>query len=307
MTGILYIDGLDVYSLYHVFITESSYRDLIAFPPLKPVDSNDWMEEDGEEFDLSEPVLDTRELSIKFAFCGDENLFSDFFGLFSDRAYHDFNFLDLGKVYRLRLVSQSDMNKSLMLGTFTLRFADDFPLSGYTYVPPQSSLVQKQGYVLDEKDLSEYGLYVLRGSDAEIQKSPAIKKNLLQNIKNQSGAIYDGKTVVFQTKEVKLNCLMRAKTLTEFWRNYNALIFDLIRPKERNLYLDFSIYEYPFYYKNCTVEKFTPIGKIWFQFSLILVFTSFRVDEVGDLLSTEDEEFVTTEQDNYTIDLYYAD
>jgi len=307
MTGNLHIDGLDVYSLYRVFITESGYKDLIAFPPLKSVDSNNWLEEDGEEFDLSDPALDTRELSIKFAFCGDDNLFSDFFGLLSDDAYHDFNFLDLGKTYRLRLVSQSDMNKKPMLGTFTLRFADDFPLSGYMYVPPQSSLFQQQGYILDGKDLSEYGLYILQGTDTEIQKSPATKKNLLQNINNKSGVIYDGETVVFQTKEVKLNCLMRAKTLTEFWRNYNALIFDLTRPEERNLYLDFSIFEYPCYYNNCTVEKFTPIEKIWFQFSLILVFTSFRVDEVGDLLSTEDEIFVTTEQDNYTIDLYYGD
>ena len=271
MTGNLYIDGLDIYSLYRVFITDDGYKELVSFPPLKSVESNNWAEEDGEEFDLSAPVLNTRELSIKFACQGNNNLFSGFIKLLSNKAYHNFNFSEIGKTYRLRLVSHSDMKHSQSLRTFTLRFVDDFPLAGYSYVAPQSNTVYQRGYKLDNRDLSAYGVYVLRGSDDEIQKVPAVKSALLQNIKSQSGAIYDdGGTVVFQTKEVKLNCLMLAYNLTEFWHNYNTLLYDLTRPSERMFHAGSQAY--PCVYKNCSVSNFKPFGKIWFNFILTLLF-----------------------------------
>jgi hypothetical protein len=302
MTGNFYIDNLDVYTLYSIFVTEGSYENLIAFPPLKPVESNEWPEEDGEEFDLSAPVLDTRELSVNFACLGGNERFEGFIELLSDGAYHNFNFVEIGKTYRLRLVSQPDMSQVFTLGVFSLRFADDFPLSGYSYLAPQSNIVPKQGYELDGRDFSEYGVYVLQGSKTEIQKSPVVKKNLLQNINNRSGAVYDGEFVTFQTKEVKLECLMRASTMSEFWRNCNALLFDLARPEERILYVDSIWYEYPCFYKNCSVSDFVPLGKIWFRFSLVLVFTSFRVDGEEFLLASEDGKLIITE-DGLAIDL----
>ena len=279
MTGKLKIDEKDVYLLYGVFVTNNGYKDLLAFPPLKPVESNDWAEEDGEEVDLSAPALDTREFPIRFSFHGNDSNFGAFIELLSDGAYHDFDFSDLGKIYRLRLVSQPDMSLVSTLGVFSLRFADDFPTERYEYADPVSSIVAKQGHELDGKDFSEYGVYILQGSDAEIRKSPPVKRNLLQNFKGENGVVYDGETVFFQTKEVKLNCLMRANDMTEFWRNYNALLFNLTRPGERTLYMDFLMDEYPCYYKNCAVSDFSPNGKIWFQFTLTLVFTAFRVDE----------------------------
>jgi hypothetical protein len=299
MTGNFYIDDLGAYALYGVFITDGGYKDLVAYPSLKSVESNEWAEEDGEEFDLSAPVLGSRELSIRFACRGENEQFGAFVELLSNGAYHDFNFKEIGKTYRLRLVSQPNLSQVSTLGTFSLRFADDFPLSGYSYLAPQSGIVSQRGYELDERDLSEYGVYILQGSETEIQKSPAVKKNLLQDINSQAGAIYDGELVTFQTKEVKLNCLMRANTMSEFWRNYNALLFDLVRPEERRLYLDSTRYEYPCFYKSCSVSDFVPSDKIWFSFSLILVFTSFRVNGEELLLASENDELIITEDKSY--------
>jgi hypothetical protein len=303
MTGNLYIDGKDIYSLCRVLITESGYRELVAFPPLKSVDNNDWAEEDGAEFDLSNPVLDTRELSVDFAFHGNDSRFEDFIILLSDGAYHDFYFTEIDRTYRLRLVSQPDMSQVQTLGKFSLRFADDFPLSGYTYSEPQSNLVSRRGYELDGRDLSDYGVYVLQGSETEIQKVPAVKKNLLQNMKSRTGAVYDSKSVFFQTREVKLNCLMRAETLSEFWKNYNALLYDFSRPDERILFVGSTGAEYPCYYKSCSVSNFVPNGKIWLQFSPVLVFTSFSADSDEFLLASEDGSLIVTEQDDYAINL----
>ena len=70
MINRLFIDGNDAYLQYGVYVTSGGFNELVAFPPLKSVDSNDWQEEDGEEADLSAPVLNTREIQVKFAFGG---------------------------------------------------------------------------------------------------------------------------------------------------------------------------------------------------------------------------------------------
>ena len=54
------MDGNDLYLTYGIFVTEGGWNELIAFPPLKTVDKNEWYEEDGEEADLSNPVLNRK-------------------------------------------------------------------------------------------------------------------------------------------------------------------------------------------------------------------------------------------------------
>ena len=64
MTGQFYIDGIDAYISLGVCIAKGSYNNLVAFPAMKEPDKNDWPEEDGQEFDLSSPTLDTTEVSL---------------------------------------------------------------------------------------------------------------------------------------------------------------------------------------------------------------------------------------------------
>ena len=68
MTGKTFIGGTDIYTAFGAFVTDGGYEDLAQFPPLKAVDYNDWFEDDGIEADLSKPVLDTRTVSVPFAF-----------------------------------------------------------------------------------------------------------------------------------------------------------------------------------------------------------------------------------------------
>lgn len=298
MSGKLYIDGLDAYT-YGIFVTEGGYDELVSFPALKKIDVNDWPEEDGVEPDLSEPALDLKEFAINFASHG-KTLTENFIALISDKAYHTYDFREIGRMYNLRLVSQPNLSLFTNLELFSLQFANDFPFpDNYTYQVPYSTLsIPQTGYILDNRDFTDYGIRVLRGSDAEVIKSPAVKKNLLTNFNKRHGAEYDGEEVVFQTKDVKLNCLMRANTPAEFWRNYNAFLFDLTRPEERSLYVDNTGYEYPCYYKSCNTVTFCPVGKTWFEFTLTLVFISFRVGEVEYLLASEDDFFIVSEEDD---------
>jgi hypothetical protein len=277
MTGRLYIDGKDVYTDFGIAVVESGYNELVAFPPLKTVKSNDWQEFDGIEADLSAPVLNTRDISIKFAVWGDNVKLGALADLLADKAYHTFHCRSIGRKYRLRLVSQPNLEWACRLGFATFRFADDFPLDGYTHLSPTSNITNYGDYAIDDKQLTDYGVRVLQGSLAEIDKSPDIKPNLLRNIGTQSGAAYDNARVTFKSKEVKINCLMRADNINEFWRNHDALLYDLVRPDERRLYVDARGVEYPCHYKSCQTQEFYADGKIWWKFTLTLVFTSYRL------------------------------
>lgn len=306
MIGKLYIDGIDAFDCYGVFVVENGYSALLSWPALKKVESIDWPEEDGIDADLSAPVLDTREFTVSFGTVDTERA-AAMIELLSDKAYHSFDFREIGKVFRLRLVSQPKKNVFYRLEKFDLQLADDFPLTDYTYSAPVSDgSVSQRGYEIDGRDLSEYGVWILEGSDAEIQKCPAAKKNLLQNIGIKSGAIYDGETVVYQPKEVTLKCLIRGDTAI-FWCNYNALLYDLTRPGERCLYVEGIEEEYPCHYKSAKVSKSDVIrGQIWCEFSVTLVFTSFRVTGTEYLLATEDGELLITEDGEYQIDMNYG-
>lgn len=294
MTGRLFIDGRDAYAHYGVFVPEGGYNELAAYPSLKPVKSIDWQEEDGIDADLSEPVLDSKEFSVKFAFTGKG--FRGFLPLLAENAFHTFDFREIGRTRRLRMVSHTNLDAALYPGFLTLRLADDFPLDGYTYAAPASTIPACGDYMLDGRPLTDYGVRVLAGTLAEVEKTPAVKPNLLRNIRSRSGAIYDGGRVTFRQKEVKVKCLMRAATLSELWRNYDALLFDLVRPDERQLYVEATGEAYRCHYKSCSVSEFYGTGKIWLKFTLTLVFTSFRAGR-GDeyLLAAEDGRIVMLE------------
>ena len=298
----LYVDEKDAYANYGICIAENGYDGIIGYPPLKKVNANDWEDEDGIDVDLSSPALDTRNFPIQFVSHGKART-GTFFELISDKAYHSFYFSALDKTFKLRLVSQSNLDTLLGLETFTLQFANDFPVpEEYTYVGPQSNTVYTTGYKLDGIDLASYGVRILKGTIDEVLKSPAVKQKLITNLQRQNGAKYSGDTVNYKTKDVKISCLMRADSLSEFWRNYNALIFDLAKPNERTLYVEKLDMEYPCYYKSSSVVEFYPTDKIWFKFSLVVVFTSFRV-ELYEILSSEIGERIMTEDDNFVTDL----
>ena len=304
MKGRLYIDGNDAYTEYGVYVVKGGWNELIAHPPLKSVESNDWQEMDGIEADLSAPMLDTREIQLKVAFAGLDNRFFTLLELLSDESFHVFECAYIKRTYRLRLVSQPNLAAAKVIGTATLKFADDFPLWGYTYKKPASNVAAYDDYTFDGVNFTTYGVRVLKGTLDEVMKTPTVKTNLLRNISTQAGALYDGKNVSYKSKDVKINCLMRADTLEELWRNYDALLYDLIRPNERKLWVDELGQEFLFYYKSCQVTEFYPTDKIWLQFTLTVTFTAvLRIGDGDVVLASEDKIIIFTQDDENAIDV----
>lgn len=302
LNGRLYIDGLDAYATWGIYVVSRGYNELIAFPSLKTVEYNDWHEEDGIDADLYDPQLNTREAQLNIAGNAGYEQLCEFITHLSDGAYHVFDCRSIGRTYTLRLIQAPSLTINFYnaLDFITLKFADDFPLHDYAYIEPHSTVTTYADYLIDERPLTDYGVRVLEGSLAEILKPAQVKQNLMRNIVTLPGASYDDSRVTFKSKDVKIRCLMRAKSLPELWHNYDALLYDLTRPGERELYVAPLGQSFPCHYKNATVNEFYPDGKIWLDFSLTLTFTrDFRINNDFIILVAEDGSIITTEDEQY--------
>lgn len=298
-TGKLYIDGNDAYLQYGVFVTEGGYNELVAYPPLKAPETNDWSEEDGIETDLESPVLDAREISVKFAITGVLNRYAAFIALLSDRAYHTFDFAEIQRTFRLRMTSCPSQGDIQMLGEITLKFSDDFPMEGYQYQAPATTLAKSDLYTIDGTPITNYGVRILKGTREELTKTAEPKKMLETTSAYRAGKTYDEQGEVhFKAKDIKMYCLIRAETLEDLWHNYLALLHDLIQPQERELYNKQLEQVFPFYYKSCSVTAFYPTEESWLQFTLTLTVTDeMRIDNDDIfILAAQNLDIIITER-----------
>ena len=277
MKGLFYIDGENALTRYSLSIAEGGYNGLVSFPTLKKFDINDWADQNGVEPDLSDLHFSSREITLKL---NGESLTGtmNFIKKLSNQAYHSFRFEELGISLNMRLDSQPSLNTLKELQVFSLIFIVDVsPLEDYTYAAPQGKAFDS-GYALDDLDLSQYGINVLWGSDKEIQKIPAIKKNCQVENDTMDGTLYDNSAVLYAAKDVNLSLLMRTPTIEAFWRNWRALLYNLTRSEGRILRYDFE--DYAAFYKSVTTKEFhiNTTGHIWWKFNLVLCFYDFRIN-----------------------------
>lgn len=308
--GQLYIDGVDAYTTWGVLIVQGGYKGMATMPKLKSIDTNDWHEEDGIEADLSAPVLDGRSFTVSLGVLDVDYGIDAFLSIVCDGAYHTWNFAEAGRTLKLRVISFPDLDSLRLLGTFSVKVSDDFtPFDveedeEYTYIPPASTLGYKNtGFRLDGRDLSEYGIRVIEGTLDTFRKPSDIKENMLRDISTKAGIIYDGKKVTKKNRSVSVNCLMRAASNEEFWRNYDALLYDLSRADERVLSVDALRTELKCYYSGISVSEYVPVlkdfGNAWFEFTLKFTLVGAVGEYSEALLATEASDYVITEDGYY--------
>lgn len=299
MNGGCYIDGVDIYSRFGAKISRRGYNELMTFPSLVTPDSTDWPEEDGLDVDLSEPVLDSKDVDIVF-FAADPDGLINFV---SQPGYHTFNFPSLKREWQLRIDSQSDNKVWLSASSFSLKFVDDFPRRAeeYTSGPGCGVNIPASQYEIDAVSFRDYGIVVSSGYD-ELRKSPTVKQNLTRQFKTSDGKLYDADLVVFNSKEVTFKCSMWASDIDRFWLCYDAFFNDLIKPDERSFYSDDIGEEFPCYYKKMSGTNIVSLfPEVVVEFDLTLVFTVFRVNETEYILATEAGEWIVLEDDGETV------
>lgn len=266
MIGSFNINGIDSYSNFEVLLTERGYNSLVAYPSLKPVDFNDWPEEDGIEADLSNPVLDSKDVSLDLVSKDPYKLELFFAEIFSN-GVNQLEVLD--EQFDLRFTSHPTSKRITNVNVFSLNFKEDKPFSTYSYVGPTSGIDIDQGYSLDGANLNDYRIYVLEGTREELKEHHPNKENLTVSSKYISGIEYDSGIFRQKQKTAKLKLLLHANSLEVFWRNYKAFLFDLKRANERTLTSPEG--EFKFYYNSCQVQKFSYSNTVWCQFDLSIV------------------------------------
>lgn len=286
MDSLVYIDGIDALATYGLRLGDGSLASLIQWAELKDVYANDWHEEDGVEPDLSNPVLDTRKCTLTFVGNATTTQIDEFVALLSDSAYHVVA-NGAGFSYTLRLVANDSLKWVDGLCTLKMTFADDFPLAGYSYSRPSSSIAPDIKYRIDGIPLTTYGANVLEGAHEELLKIPEVKENLLQSLDGVAGVTYDGANVRFKGREVRIPCLMRADRIWELMNNYYALLYDLVRPGGHTFMATPLGKKYAFHYVSQNVRRAYLTGKLWVEFDLVInvyttpsIITTYELDDI---------------------------
>lgn len=313
--GRLFIDNKDAFTEYGVFVERWGYKALIQMPSFKTPDSTEWDEYDGAEFDLTDPVLDSKTFQMQFCVTN-VTMVSDLFFLLSDKSYHIFNFVELGRSFKLRLSQNSTISSKVSLGKFTISLVDDFPPIRYQAgmsnailnqdfprvlnVQPYETSVIKMNvwYDLDDVDFGRMGVNILDGTNQNILKSPNVRENLKVSIKGRSGVEYDDENVFYKARDVQMKVLIHAGDITDFWHRYDSLFTILIQPETRSLLSWEVAMEYECFYKSCQITKFDILnnGHVWCEFTLTLTFVADRPVETEWLLASEDMEWILTEE-----------
>ena len=225
------INTIDIQATYHTYLLDNNYKDLFCFPPLKKLDSNDWAEYYGKEYDTDSPQLDT--ISFSLSFISKSNQYDPFISFLSAQTYNDFHFEELGKSFRLRFVGVRKAKKEQGYITYEATFANDTPLQGYAYIVPNDNL-PPSGFTIDTIDLSKYGIYLLEENESNLLKSYEVKEHLTTNSSTIAGVKYAEHNNVFKERTIELHCYMKQPT-NRFWKLYEALLYNLSQRGERTI------------------------------------------------------------------------
>lgn len=295
-TGSTIIDNKDAYTTYGVIV--SDFREIATWPAIKKPRTVDYPEEDGIRADLSDLKLDSREIDVTFITVSDAANTGALLAALGGTGYHTFEFMDIAKTLQLRYVGQTEHQRFGKIRSISIRLADDKPMDGYTYSAPiMARPVPDQGYQLDGDDFSTWGVRVLDGTDASIEKAPEAKTGLLISEQSQNGSTWDdGQTVRYKEKWMDIKCLLYSASPQEFWNNYLALLYDLTRTGARSITSDTEQTALPCYYERSKVSRFelTDNGAVWCEFTIKMVVTNSKPEADLILFSTQNDEFVET-------------
>lgn len=264
MSNFLLIDGVDVTTQFNVLLAEGCYEGLVGWPEMKSVEGNDWQEADGYEPDLSNPLLESRDVNLKFILKGSVADIDAFYAFLGSKPTRYYNFSELGRAMTLRLVSMPSITYARTFHIIQVQFAADKPLEGYSYAAPISSMNENSEYVIDGKAMTEYGVRVLQGTISSVIKGADVKPLLIRKSSVINGATYDENpllndaddsfdtddyetiggsvegvsanwkrskergSVTYKGRDITLRCHMEGASAS-VWRNYDALLYNLTK------------------------------------------------------------------------------
>jgi hypothetical protein len=228
-SNLLLIDGVDVFTHYGAYLSDGQLASLLELPKLKTPTSTEWADQDGEEYDLATPLLDSRTLSLKFHVRTPEGFFS-LIETLQTGAYHTFYLPQIEQSYTLRLTQTGSLNVTGNLITASLTFSEDTPIAP-TGSPSASPLIPLTGITLDNTDLAYYGMHPIEGIRQSILVPLPQRDALKVTTCNTAGIVlYDSQTVTQKPATVTLPLYVTASTVTDLIRRYQSFLASLLSP-----------------------------------------------------------------------------
>lgn len=300
MTGYCYIDGIDIYTEFGVFIEGDGYDGLLSFPALKEPDKNDWPEEHGIEVDLSEPGLQAQEIIIDFAIIDGRN-WRDFFIFLTSNGYREINIPPLSRSWTLRVSDMPGLEDYDGADIFSIRFVQDMPVISSGYPAANASGVLTSPVSLDGKTLDKYGIIITDGL-GDLERAPRLKKALTRTNSLLNGQLYDTAFIRYAEKEVTFGCCLNTSQMAFFWNLYGGFFGDLLKPGTRSIGYYGKNYK-AYYKKSGNWRLHSHSGEVVCEFDLTLCFTAFSIGADVYLLASEADELIVTEDGLFFIDV----
>ena len=230
------IDGTDIRTL-GMFILRNGSNDFLSFPARRDPDVNDWAEHDGLEADLSDPAFEAKKVSVQlYISAPDETTFKQRLTALETMhfaaGYRTVLVKEFGKTFQLRFLGFSGYSQKGGLakygrnsGRLAVEYMMDDPVQMFN---PTLSLPQGEGasathIQLNGVDLSQYGIIVKEIYSTGLR--PASPKSTLERSFNHISGTWADVGIIRkkESKQVTIDCVMSAGTLSEFYNNYNAL------------------------------------------------------------------------------------
>jgi len=316
MIGSCYIDGIDI-DRFGAFIMRGGDFDFLSFPERKPPYSNDWYEENGVEYDLSEVYFKEKKVTVKFHFSAPTGVLmvsalASFRSLIASPGEHSIYMRDFDRMFNLRYVSCSSYRHRGGLakvgdkkGDLSVVFSMDNPLQFFAenIVNPIGNFNNETHIKISGVDLARYGIIVNECYNTTLAY-PAVKTPLTRSFANAHGIeVAKAKELVYKEKKVVISCTMRADTKEQLYTNYIAL-FNALRVPGLLTLTTFSSEEYCFYSQMQNFKKLRPLS-IRPLISFNIVLTCVDSGQVIFLLASEDGRLIETETGSKFIDMQY--
>lgn len=284
MKGSVIINNKDVAD-FGAFILRGGDNDLLTMPERKQPKMTSWYEYDGIDADLTEVFFNERKLKIDFYLSADNAAYyksrvKGFYDLITGGSITMYS-REFDRSFTFRYLTCPEFEHKGGLykagdkrGKFTVEFSMDDPLQLFTdptILQPRSSYVHTSHVLLNGIDLGAFGI-IVNECYSSMLKLPAIKKPLTRSFSRRSGLIaFTRKNPTFETREISIQCTMRARSRTEFYYNYEALFNNLA--KTEALQLDSYLGQAKCYYSKMLDSRKmgTFSNGIMIQFTLRLI------------------------------------
>lgn len=239
------IDNIDI-SRYGASVPLGGYNSLFQWGAAKPLYTNDWAEENGLEVDLSEIFLQNISGSINFSIQGDIDNISSFWSFLQSSPVHSCYFGPIGFGANMTFTKITSLDYAVTFSKIVVNYVINSPDTGAAQPSPIED-IPNQPVSIDGVNLSNFGVWSLYGISNQALLEAGFKGLLSRNISTLNGIQYDENPVLWNAGQrswtqssthspvkksalqVSLPCALSSPSISNFWQNYNALKYALIK------------------------------------------------------------------------------